>query len=586
MRVSVQCRHASSAPLPRDAGPIGPPMRSFDGYKNKHLGHWAGLTNKNLYQKLDRKSQFQLIQNRLGGREYQPVDQDSYSMFTQSEKKLINREGHDFDIGKTPVFRNKVASLWDVMDVTGTPYSIHDLIPGKKPNVATFGKSMRPHDTPRRSGQRAPVGQISDFMGTFVNSYIALDCDKWDMDALLDDPETPDSPLQVLQHLTQFLEQRHMLPRRLTDGQIAKVLSRNTTSPESDIQEAYLLAVEKHSPGMLSLGALCKSSPGSTTFHTKQFEKLLSAGIEPSTSAINSLLSAHLNSQGCPVKDSLCLFNDMNQNKIPGVSPNIITYEIIIRILKKNGEHEKVMEIFNSMLDKSIPATTFILNVVLGAVRKLGTFDGCAILCSELCMQDPTILIEAGDQKEIKEQVKLPKTAANNNTFRHLLKQLLSERNSEMNDKDFYTRMLWAIDTADVLLENDTLTYWNQKDMLPLLVHCDELFSSFGDDKFSSDKTASNATLILTALADAFDRTSNQTLHSIYHHLAVSHYRFAASISVNNTPKLFTSVLRIFAAAGDADGASEIMQFLEQTPFINSEHQRLSELALERSGEV
>ncbi|KAJ9449133.1 hypothetical protein DIPPA_08379 [Diplonema papillatum] len=364
---------------------VGPPdNKLYSSFKNKHRAPWFHFYTGD-FSKETEEDRWAEMRKRLAKKEYIPVN-TTYGRQARPDNEVLSE-----DATKLPFLRNRVASWWDVTDVVGKPEldAIPVLAPKQPPIVGTGTANVRPYA--QRSKESGPACPSSNFMGSFLNSFVALDADEWDMKAVLRDIEAP-RPHLLLRHLTELLEQRHMAPRRLRDAEIVELLRACKDFDPSESFHTFDLALEKHAPGMLSLAVMAKGPAAGAPERLKGYlDRLCDNGAEPTIEAANAVLAAHRKAEH--TAGGVALYRAIVDGKL-GVEPTTYTFNAVIRLLSAplmaSGRDtanqpaaveeaaEAVFDVFGEMLDRRTPPDTFTLNSLVAAAGVLGGFDAAA----------------------------------------------------------------------------------------------------------------------------------------------------------------------------------------------------------------
>ena len=385
----------------------------YDQFKNKHKYPWYEILGQRT-KNLDEDKRGSALRGRLHGREYLPVFPQSYHRHTGDRNVPFEYDDDSTGVGRLPFIRNAIASIHEVVDVVGSP----DVFTGNEERSLSHhsvGTSapLRPHDQrPRTVG---PAASASQFMGAFLNSFVALDVDQWDIDALMADPERPE-PYFLLRHLTDLLENRHMRPRKLKDAELAAILAGAATGDE--VRNCFTYALEHHAPGMRCVGVLGSRVASDPLYVADCFDEVLRRGVPASVEGVNGVLRSFrprrvaVGGEGAAAtaprlllgegeeKRLMDFYSSLVDGRLDGVDGDVESYNAVLRALVRGGGGdgdgeevsvsgaERAVAVYAEMAAARVQPNSFTLNVLLenASRRGVGGFDGAAAVFDALCL--------------------------------------------------------------------------------------------------------------------------------------------------------------------------------------------------------
>eukprot|EP01059_Diplonema_ambulator_P008456 TRINITY_DN18095_c0_g1_i1.p1 TRINITY_DN18095_c0_g1~~TRINITY_DN18095_c0_g1_i1.p1 ORF type:complete len:527 (+),score=117.98 TRINITY_DN18095_c0_g1_i1:155-1582(+) len=471
------------------------------------------------------EERLEAMRGKLKGVEYLPIVNHSYGHGKNGKYR------EEEDVGKLPFLRNRgVGSFFDVVEVMGDPAVgyVGAEMP-QKLNVA------RPY-AKRYDAKAGPKVSSSQFMGSFLNAFVALDVDEWDIDALLDDIEAP-SPHRVIRHLTELLQQRHMNPRKLTDYEISRILLRSKTGDEAE--KAFKYALEHHEVGSLAVESLGKvagliGDPRMATEGLKLLEGK-PVGIE----TLNAVMKAFKKKEDAG--DGMVLFEGIYEGRY-GAGPDTVTYNAALRLLE--GDNEEVLKVWERMMDDGVPPNTYTMNAVVKAVGRVGGFDEAAGVFEAMVGDD---------------------VKANGKTWGILLEVLTNETGFE--PSECHTRLLWIV---NYMTPTTPLTPWTHPALPDLLCRT---HLNYRHIPLSEPPTPQSVAAYLSTTATLYASDPSP----LYLLLAEGAFVYARDNSLANVPSIYTSILAVLTNAGRHETAQAIYDDIAGTAFHTEDHRRIME---------
>eukprot|EP00754_Rhynchopus_humris_P003052 Rhum_TRINITY_DN11659_c0_g1::Rhum_TRINITY_DN11659_c0_g1_i1::g.46025::m.46025 len=410
-----QARRATSASASSSHHALPTKYWGYDQFKNKHKYPWYEILGQRT-KNLDDDKRAGALRGRLRGREYLPVFPQSYHRHVDDRSVPFEYDDDSTGVGRLPFIRNAIASVHEVVDVLGSP----DVFTGNEERSLShhsvgISAPLRPHDQrPRSVG---PAASASQFMGAFLNSFVALDVDQWDIDALMADPERPE-PYFLLRHLTDLLENRHMRPRKLKDAELAGILAGAATGEE--VRRCFAYALEHHAPGMRCVGVLGSRVAGDPLYVADSFDEVLRRGVPASVEGVNGVLRSFRPRRAAAAavgggedaaaparlllgegeeKRLMDFYGSLVDGRLDGVDGDVESYNAVLRALVRGGgdggeeggsesSAERAVAVYAEMAGARVQPNSFTLNVLLeNATRRgVGGFDGAAAVFDALCV--------------------------------------------------------------------------------------------------------------------------------------------------------------------------------------------------------
>ena len=496
---------------------------------------------------------------RNGGKEVLPVFPRSYHGEWEGHKEIN-------DVGRLPFIRNSVASYYDIEAVMGEPFEHTSNATVQHYSLGTGSDNVRPYDrTPSHGGEVS----ASDFMGTFLNAFIALDVPEWDIKSLMEDIERP-TPMATLKYLTEMLDSRFMNARRLPDEDIAGILEYTTNSREAGM--VFDFALERHSPGMKALCVLHKKNRKEGVTQ-KAFKELLSRGVKPDLPGVNALLkSMHRGT----ASECLPLYQKLRSGGFADCTPDIESFNATLRVIARNSPLSDTLSFYEDNLDALEP-NTFTLNCLLRAVRDdpSASFGDAAAIFDALCLLDTPQQISDGTPSSSPPPLTTETIVTPSMVTWEIMLSLTKSRGMEL----LYTahRMTEVVTKGrkgGVVVAQPSV--WR----FPMLKgELNGLIEGFVPEV--DEKTPRGAQELISAYRVVVETNGvDSVLGSLAVFLLDAVWLDVLEYGFATTPALFREAMLAYEAAGDLTKLLAVYDRAAQTPFIQDVHHNIRERAI------
>eukprot|EP00755_Sulcionema_specki_P012754 Sspe_Gene.52216::Locus_28933_Transcript_1_1_Confidence_1.000_Length_1661::g.52216::m.52216 len=397
---------------------------------------------------------------------------------------------------------------------------------------------VRPYDT--RSTDN--VNTVQSFVGSFLNSFIALDVEEWDMDALLNDIESPD-PLQVLHYLTDLLEQRHLTKRFLNDTELAVLVRRCRTPAEA--LRVFDAALPSHHPECKTLTAVakaCRSAPEAR----KRMRMLQERGVLVDHEAYNAVLATH--TQPDDLTEALRLYDTMKKGKL-GFVPDRFAFNVLLRVCAAADTAEAAKEALAIWDDMQAAQVTPNIHTLLFLLRCSGNlgFDTAAAIVDSLCTGLCTVRLGNAPPRPVTKLV-----APTHDVWATLLHLVAKWQGGDSGDEAFAMRVYWVLSMSRSLSPNIPIHVWRFPELAEVLQRLSPDFTGVlrsmaempGEGLGKGDAEA--AEIFLKYCGEV-----NDPLHLL---LAHGMWDGAAEFGARNTPSIYAAMMAVLGKARDREG--------------------------------